>query len=415
MLKVNTSKVLIVGAQWPEPNASAAGMRMLQIIKALSDFNYRIFFGCVADLPEENVLPDNVERIKIELNNSSFDRLLERICPQTVIFDRYFTEEQFGWRVAKVCPEALRVLDTEDLHFLRFAREEAVRLNIQPQLINQITVREMASMYRCDISLIISLAEIDILKETFNFPDHLILYLPFMADDIKEDYINSLPSFNNRVGFIFIGNYKHKPNVDAVNHLVKNLFPEIRSRLDKAGLNIYGAYAGQNIQKLHNPEKGIYVKGWVKDATKVMQTARLCLAPLRYGAGQKGKLLEAMQNGTPCITTPVGAEGMSFGNSRPGRIAKTDHEFIEDTVKLYLDEKEWKNIQKSGFDLINKQFSYKEFSKIFIETLINIRKKITQHRDKNFIGQMLQYHRVQSTRYLSKYIEEKNKKTGCSN
>src|SRR5690606_13486178 len=125
MQKSTPKSVLIIGAQWPEPQASAAGQRMLQLVRAFTQASYPITFACVADLPENNTLPAHVSKYQIELNNPSFDLFLKKLNPGMVLFDRFFMEEQFGWRVAEACPKALRILDTEDLHFLRNAREKA--------------------------------------------------------------------------------------------------------------------------------------------------------------------------------------------------------------------------------------------------------------------------------------------------
>ena len=143
-----SKKLLIIGNVWPEPNSTAAGRRMFQLIETFKENNYIITFVSAASktensLPLENL---NIQTFEIQLNNSSFDLLLKEIYPDMVIFDRFLTEEQFGWRVAECCPNALRILDTEDLHFLRTARHRAFK-NKEPvnltYLVNDITKREI--------------------------------------------------------------------------------------------------------------------------------------------------------------------------------------------------------------------------------------------------------------------------------
>lgn len=402
--------VLIIGAQWPEPQASAAGQRMLQLVKAFTQASYTITFACVADLPENNALPAHVSTCQIELNNPSFDAFLKKLNPEMVLFDRFFMEEQFGWRVAQACPKALRILDTEDLHFLRNAREKALKNHAEADFNTEAAFREIAAMYRCDLSIVISKKEIELLISHFHFPERLLLYLPFMIDEINETEINKLPKFKDRYGFLFIGNFKHLPNVDSATHLVNKLFPEIRKQLKDAELNIYGAYVSPKVKGLHNPKQGIFVKGWVADANEAMQSARICLAPLRFGAGQKGKLLEAMQNGTPSITTAIGAEGMCFNEPWGGHITTSDAEFIEKAIELYSNEQAWEIAQQNGFKILNSHFSFKKYAPVFINRLEEVVQSLSGHRASNFTGSMLQYHRVQATKYLSKWIEEKNKK-----
>lgn len=402
--------VLIIGAQWPEPQASAAGQRMLQLVRAFTEASYTITFACVAHLPENNELPAHVSTCQIELNNPSFDAFLKKLNPEMVLFDRFFMEEQFGWRVAQACPQALRILDTEDLHFLRNAREKALKNNTEPDFNTEATFREIAAMYRCDLSLIISKREIELLVSYFRFPEHLLLYLPFMIDEIKETEISKLPKFKDRYGFMFIGNFKHLPNVDAVTHLVNKLFPEMRKQLRDAELNIYGAYISHKIKDLHNPKQGIFVKGWAASANEVMQNARICLTPLRFGAGQKGKLLEAMQNGTPSITTVIGAEGMYFNEPWGGHITTADTEFVDKAIGLYNNEEAWEIAQQNGFLVLNSHFSFNKYASVFINRLEEVVQSLSGHRASNFTGLMLLYHRVQATKYLSKWIEEKSKK-----
>ena len=141
-----------------------------------------------------------------------------------------------------------------------------------------------------------------------------------------------------------------------------------------------------------------------------MQNAKVCLAPLRFGAGLKGKLVDAMQNGTPSIMTSIAAEGM-FGDFEPNGYIEDESEFFADNaVRLYQDKTLWSAFQENGFKIINNHFNKQRFASNFknhIKSLIN---QLLEHRSKNFIGQMLQHHQLQSTKYMSKWIEEKNKR-----
>src|SRR4051812_31146501 len=119
-------KLLIIGYVWPEPNSSAAGSRMLGLIRLFLAQDWEIIFVSAAALSEHraNLMEFGVEEKAIALNDSSFNEYLKRFQPDAVLFDRFFTEEQFGWRVEQVCPQALRLLDTEDLHSLRHVRHQ---------------------------------------------------------------------------------------------------------------------------------------------------------------------------------------------------------------------------------------------------------------------------------------------------
>src|SRR5690606_21940569 len=98
--------------------SSAAGSRMMQLIHYFKDLGAKITFASVAKLGEHpsDLKALGVEKVQIQLNHSSFDDFIKTLNPEAVVFDRYMTEEQFGWRVAECCPDSIRILDTEDLH-----------------------------------------------------------------------------------------------------------------------------------------------------------------------------------------------------------------------------------------------------------------------------------------------------------
>ncbi|MGB5498254.1 MAG: glycosyltransferase, partial [Maribacter sp.] len=248
------------------------------------------------------------------MNDSSFDAFIKNLNPDIVLFDRFLTEEQFGWRVAEFAPEVLRILDTEDLHSLRQVREKLFKLNsaFTPTkwLQSNITKREIASMYRCDLSIIISTYEMDLLLNEVKMDKRLLLHLPFQLDKIDNAKIAAWPNFNTRKDFICIGNGKHAPNIDAIVWLKNEIWPLIRKSMPNANLYIYGSYLPEHIKQMHNPKAGFHVEGWTESVAAVIGQSRVNLAPLRFGAGIKGKLIDAMQCGTPSITTAIGAEGM---------------------------------------------------------------------------------------------------------
>ncbi|HLV70826.1 MAG TPA: glycosyltransferase family 4 protein [Xanthomarina sp.] len=406
--------LLIIGYVWPEPKSSAAGRRMLQLIELFQSYNYTITFAspCAKSDKAFDLESIGVKQVSIELNNPSFDVFVKELHPNVVLFDRFMMEEQFGWRVAEQCPNTIRVLDTEDLHGLRKGRQLALKtgetFNLN-HLYNDTTKREIASIYRCDLSLIISEAELDLLKSDFKIPESLLQYVPFLLDYISTSKIEELPNFNGRQHFITIGNFLHEPNFNAVLYLKETIWPLIRKQLPKAELHVYGAYASQKVINLHNLKQGFLIKGFAEDVSQVMKHARVCVAPIRFGAGLKGKLIDAIQNGTPCVTTTVGAEGMFGKFESNGFVVDCPKGFANKSVTLYQDEKLWLEKQQNGFEVINKRFQKASFQNKLSKRIEGINKQLETHRLENFTGQMLQHQYLQSTKYLSKWIEEKNK------
>ena len=276
-------------------------------------------------------------------------------------------------------------------------------------LFNDTAKREIASIYRCDFSLIISEAEMEILKHQFKVDEQLLCYLPFMLDEISVDEQESLPRFQDRDHFITIGNFLHEPNYNSILYLKETIWPLIRKHLPTAEMHVYGAYASQKVNQLHNEKDGFFIKGFVEKVDSVMQQAKVCLAAIRFGAGLKGKLIDAMKNGTPCVTTTIGAEGL-FGNLDPsGFIEDNPQKFADKAIKLYSNQTLWNEKQENGFRIINKRFNKINLQKIIRTSIEKTVKELRSKRLNNFTGSMLHHHTLQSTKFMSKWIEEKNK------
>lgn len=408
-------RLLIIGSVWPEPKSSAAGSRMMQLIGFFQEEDYHITFTttCTKTENAQDLKPLGIDEVPIELNNSSFDTFIKNLNPDIVLFDRFMIEEQFGWRVAEQCPKTIRILDTEDLHGLRKGRHQALKNNRpfnKDYLFNDTAMREIASIYRCDLSLIISEAEMTILKNDFKVDPSLLHYLPFLLNEITSETRDSLPALSERKDFITIGNFLHAPNLDAVRYLKDTVWPLIREQLPEVKLHIYGAYASQKVEQLHSEKDGFLVKGFAADVHAVMQKARVCIAPLRFGAGLKGKLIDALCNGTPFVTTSVGAEGMLDASIVADNVHDDTQHFANCAVSIYTSQSDWEASQNRGFKLINNRFNKVQLHKTFKVKLEELKSDLIKHRQNNVVGQLLHHHTLQSTKYMAKWIEEKNKK-----
>ena len=410
-----SNKVLIIGTVWPEPNSTAAGNRMLQIIEQLQLQNWGVVFACTA--AESEFMFDlktiNVNTVPIELNNASFDEFIKQLNPTIVIFDRFMIEEQFGWRVAENCPNCLRILDTEDLHFVRNVRFENYKkgktTTVNDYLKSEETKREIASIYRCDITLIISETEMELLTKTFKIDQQLLHYLPFLLNEISEKDFENYSSFEIRNHFISIGNFRHEPNWNAVLYLKETIWPLLRKQLPKAEMHVYGSYVTSKATQLNNVSEGFLIKGRAENAKVEIKKAKILLAPLQFGAGIKGKLTDAMECGTPSITTSIGAEAMHGDLDWNGIITNDVTEFVNAAVLLYTDSEKWKTAQQNGVKIINSRYNKSVFGRLFIEKIRATQDNFDHHRMKNFIGELLHHHTLKSTKYMSKWIEEKNK------
>ena len=397
--------LVIIGLVIPEPASTAAGQRMMQLIELFKDWNYHITFLTSSNNIE---FSEKIEVVKIELNDNSFDDLIKNLNPDIVLFDRYISEEQFGWRISENCPNALKILDTEDLHFLREARRKAYfekRNFADEDMINDVFKREMASILRCDVSLIISEFEINLLQNHFKINPDILFYIPFLNGKIPE----KRNGFENRKHFVSIGNFLHEPNWQTVLKL-KHIWKNIRKKLPETELHIFGAYASEKVFQLQNEKEGFFVKGRAESVEKIFNEYKVLLAPIPFGAGLKGKLWESMNFGIPNVTTLVGAEAMHGNFAWNGFIEDSDENFIEKSVELYQNENLWINSQENGFKISRTIFNKVLYVNHLHIKISNIQENLISHRNHNFFGQILQHHQLNSTKYLSKYIEEKNKK-----
>ncbi len=402
------NKILIISSVWVEPNSSAAGSRMLQLIRFFQSEKYIVEYASIASESEFSfdLSSLGITQHSIQINDSSFDELLTQIAPNMVLFDRFMVEEQFGWRVSNVLPNAIKILDTEDLHGLRQARHEAVKKNSESLNYNSdVAKREIAAIFRCDLSLMVSDYEMNLLQTVFQVPASILFYLPIWIDDLTKEQ----PNFENKQDFVFIGNFYHEPNWDSVLVLKNEIWPKLKDLLPNAKLNIYGAYPTQKVYQLHNPKERFFIHGRAESAEEVIRSARVLLAPIRFGAGIKGKLLEGMEYGTPSVTTPIGAEAMQDNLPWNGFVTYDYDDFITKAVELYSNQEIWEQAVTNGYEIIKQKFMFSTYKSEFLDVLENLQRNLELHRNSNFIGQMLQFHTMRSTEFMSRWIEEKNK------
>ena len=221
--------------------------------------------------------------------------------------------------------------------------------------------------------------------------------------------LEKLPSIEERTDFVFIGNFLHEPNWNAVQYLKETIWPLIKKQLPEAVLNVYGAYPSQKVLQLNNVKDGFLIQGRAENANEVVQKARVVLAPLRFGAGIKGKLLEAMQYGTPSVTTSIGSESMKGNLDWNGFVEDNLNSFADKAAQLYQDKNLWLQAQKNGVEIIKERYLRTLFEEDFAVQIAFLVSNIKQHRLNNFIGELLQHHTLRSTKYMAKWIEEKNK------
>ena len=418
---------LIFSTVWPEPNSSAAGVRQFQWIHFLLKQNFRLTLISPSKQKGETdwgslSLPAGVECLPLPLNQSSVKEVLRSLNPDVVMFDRFILEEQFGHFVYENCPNALVLLETQDLHFVRRAREPIrenylsakTKFDSAKLYQTETALRETAAIERVDYSFVVSSFEEKLLRESFDLGPKKVAWIPFFYDEPIEAAQFAKP-FAERNSWVWVGNFRHAPNIDGLRWFRAEVWPRIRIRLPGARLKIYGAYPSKEVMDWNSPEKtGISVLGSAPDLKTVFENARVNLAPLRFGAGIKGKILEGLRFGVPAVSTSVGTEGLLPETATeaflfPGKEADTAQGFSEACIELYQNEQVWNEAHQNARDVMERLYSAKKIEPWLEALFSNLMEQKKEGHLPVWRSQMLRHELLNSHKYFSKWIEEKEK------
>jgi len=250
-----------------------------------------------------------------------------------------------------------------DLHYLREERHH--------QLDGRRTYLAAAQKWRTietdiirsvDISYFFSAFEVKELRK--HLPDCTVQTIPLFLFNEVELSCKETPGFTSRDGLLFVGGFMHAPNVDAVRWFVEDIYPLILAKLPNVKFTIVGSNPPEEIAKLKN--SGVIISGRLSDEELQQQYSlrRIVVAPLRYGAGVKGKIVEAMRYGVPTVTTSIGAEGIGDAENTLF-IADKASTFADEVIKAYIDNERWDTAAVKGAQLIRQHFSRKTAQEIF--------------------------------------------------
>ena len=250
--------------------------------------------------------------------------------------------------VRRHCPRARRVFDTVDLHFLREARRAEVTGERHAAHAERLKAKELAVARACNVTLVVSPAERDLLAR--EAPDVAVDVLSLIVTADRTE-----TPFAERSGILFIGNFQHPPNCDALEDYLRNIHPAVRERLPHVVFTVIGAHVPPHLERLG--DDGVQFAGPVADIRPHFAAARLSVAPLRYGAGIKGKINTSLAFGVPVVTTTVGAEGMELHHADNILIADAPEAFAEAVVALHSDAALWTRLSANGLRAVTTQFS----------------------------------------------------------
>jgi glycosyltransferase involved in cell wall biosynthesis len=267
-----------------------------------------------------------------------------------VILSRADYAEKYIDDVRQYCPNAQVLFDTVDLHFLREQRE--AELSNDKALMDSAVMRksqELAVARKADVTLVVSPVELALFRE--EAPDINVSLL----SNVHEMYATG-KRFSERKDMLFIGNFEHPPNTDAMEFFLNEIFPLVHKENPDLNLLIVGGHVPSHLKA--RATKQIQFTGFVADITPLFENIRLSIAPLRYGAGVKGKINSSMSYGVPAVVTSMAAEGMNLDHGKDILIADEAEEFAREILRLYADETLWKALSKAGKENIETHFSF---------------------------------------------------------
>eukprot|EP00890_Picochlorum_soloecismus_P001217 jgi/Picsp_1/2096/NSC_05561-R1_glycosyltransferase family 4 protein len=436
------SSILFVSPVWPERKSSAAGVRTESLIFQQfkkCDVDKITYVSLSAPSEYSKMLNDQgIETFTCHANKEAdFVEALDHAKPTTIIFDRYYIEEMFSFHCQKHCPQAMRVLDMQDVHALRTYRQKMVverrmeDLNdvaaLYPDSSYEPLLRELAAVLRSDLTLVCSPIELDLLEKVYGIPKRLLCEAGFFQP--KSPFKDSSPGFDARRHAMMIGNFKHPPNLDSVQWACKTLWPKIRLEMQKSTgisshmlpeLHIFGAYSTEAQKSLNDEANGIYLKGFAP-SLDIMLDYRILFAPLRFGAGLKGKIVEAWWHGMPVLTTRIGAEGMqskgmqfeecSTEQQWGGSFRSFNTEsLVLETCELYYNKEMWERSRLQGFYLLETLYDEERNLSCIQDAIDETWSKLEVIRRDNYLMNILWSQQYRSTEFFSRWIELKEQK-----
>ncbi|MBS0557946.1 MAG: glycosyltransferase [Proteobacteria bacterium] len=347
--------VLIVDAYTPTPDQDSGSLRMLNLMRLLREAGYAVSF-----------LPDN------RAHAGTYTQALQALGVQAlyhpfvsdpvawlrehgktlnaVVLSRHYVAANYVGLVRLYAPQARLIFDTVDVHHLREAR--AAQLNGSAELAAQAArtrTQELKLMRECDVTLVVSATEQELLAR--ELPGVRIEVL----SNVHEIH-GRRREFDERRDLVFVGGFQHPPNVDAVLWFVHDAFPRVRAALPDVVFHVIGSKAPKDILELAHD--GVIVHGFVQDIAPFMDGCRLALAPLRYGAGVKGKINMAMSCGLPVVATTPAAEGMHARDGEDLLVADTPADFAAAIVRGYGDPALWTRLSDNGLANVRQHFSF---------------------------------------------------------
>jgi glycosyltransferase involved in cell wall biosynthesis len=340
--------VIVFDDRIPAPDWDAGSARMFLILKSLTKLSRPVFISMGQFQRPEYEQQLTKEGVEIA-PWIDYQRLLKSRRFQVALLSRADVAGALLRSVKRAAPGIKTIFDTVDIAFLRLEREY--------QLTGSHKVAQAARRYKkletrlarsCDQVWCVTAEDgAALAREAPSARLEIIPTIHPLQDRGK--------SFTARQGLVFIGNFLHRPNTDAIHYFMQEIYPLVREAIPAVTLFIVGDHALPELAAYASNE--VTITGYVADVDPIFQSCRVFIAPLRFGSGIKGKIGQALSYGLPVVTTPIGAEGMSLENGSEAIIADGIREFASALISVYKDEALWQRLSDRGYRHIARYFT----------------------------------------------------------
>jgi GT2 family glycosyltransferase len=347
-------RVLVIDAYTPEPDQDSGSLRLTYIFDCLQQLGYGVSFFAdnrgYAGRYSQSLQAAGVEVLYNPWIASLQDFFRER-GPEFnfIMVSRHYVAANYLALVRKYCPQAKFIFDTVDLHYLREERLAELEDSLPLRRVAAQTKRsELAVIRQADATLVVSPVEQAVLRQ--DLPEARIEVL----SNIHE-VAGCQAGFAARKDLFFVGGYQHPPNIDAALWFVNSIWPLVRAQLPEVNFHLIGSKAPERIRSLQG--NGVIFHGFVADLKPWLDGCRLAVAPLRYGAGVKGKVNMSMSRGQPVVATPAAVEGLHAREGEDVLVAESAEGFAAAVVRLYQDQALWEKLSQGGLQNVQQYFS----------------------------------------------------------
>jgi glycosyltransferase involved in cell wall biosynthesis len=347
---MKAGRALVISPRLPEFDRESGLLRISHLIDMLRRRGWEVTFGCLRTPTDPERYARDLEQRGVEVHAPlrKLDSIRDVDGFDLAIIAFWHVAERFLPELRDACPSTRLVVDSVDLHFVRDARDKLrADADSAPGQLGTSEAgelaRELNAYAAADAVLTVSDKEADLINDLTGRPD-LALTLP----DAEELPRSPVPQRERR-GILFLGNFLHAPNRDAASYLCEEIVPRLDpSLLSEHGVSIVGTEAGEQVGDLAAGLPNVKIVGWVPSVIPYLNSARVSVVPLRYGAGTKRKIVQALMVGTPTVTTAVGAEGLGVRDRREVLIADDPSEFAAAIERVLQRQLAWRRLARRG-------------------------------------------------------------------